>query len=112
TEDFLRWKLALVGLLAPFGPHVYSADAVAHGKPHPDIFLHAAQGLGVDPGGCIAIEDSVNGVLSARAAGMQVWGFLGGGHMDSDAARRLSEAGAHRLVENWGEARGLFAAFG
>ncbi len=110
-EGFLREKLALVGLLAPFGPHVYSADAVARGKPHPDVFLHAARGLGANPGGCIAIEDSVNGVLSARAAGMEVWGFLGGGHMDEDAAHRLSEAGAHRLVADWREAQGLFAAF-
>lgn len=110
-EAFLREKLALAGLLAAFDPHVYSADAVARGKPHPDVFLHAAEGLAVDPARCLAIEDSVNGVLSAKAAGMEVWGFMGGGHMDEDAARRLAEAGAHRLVEDWDEARGLFAGF-
>ena len=108
---FLREKLALGGLLGLFDPHVYSADLVGRGKPHPDIFLHAAQQLSADPAACVAIEDSVNGVLSARAAGMEVWGFCGGGHMDEDAARRLSEAGAHRLVQSWPEARGLFAAF-
>jgi HAD superfamily hydrolase (TIGR01509 family) len=108
---FLREKLALGGLLAAFDPHVYSADLVGRGKPHPDIFLHAAQELGVDPAACIAIEDSVNGVLSARAAGMEVWGFCGGGHMDAASGRRLGEAGAARLVADWGEAQGLFAAF-
>jgi HAD superfamily hydrolase (TIGR01509 family) len=109
---FLREKLALGGLLEAFDPHVYSADHVGRGKPHPDVFLHAAQNLRVDPAACVAIEDSVNGVLSAKAAGMEVWGFLGGGHMDDDAARRLVEAGAHRMVADWQEARGLFAAFG
>ena len=107
---FLREKLALAGLLEAFDPHVYSADLVGRGKPHPDIFLHAAQALGVDPARCIDIEDSVNGVLSARAAGMEVWGFCGGGHMDDEAARRLADAGAERLVADWGEAQGLFAA--
>lgn len=108
---FLRQKLELGGLLHLFDPHVYSADLVGRGKPHPDIFLHAAQAVGADPARCVAIEDSVNGVLSAKAAGMEVWGFLGGGHMDQEAAHRLSEAGAHRLVATWDEARGLFAAF-
>jgi HAD superfamily hydrolase (TIGR01509 family) len=109
---FLREKLALGGLLEAFDPHIYSADHVGRGKPHPDVFLHAAQNLRVDPAACVAIEDSVNGVLSAKAAGMEVWGFCGGGHMDEDAAHRLVEAGAHRMVADWNEARGLFAAFG
>lgn len=109
---FLRHKLELGGLLAAFDPHVYSADLVGRGKPHPDIFLHAAGQLGVDPRRCIALEDSVNGVLSATAAGMEVWGFTGGGHMDEGSARRLSEAGASRLVADWAQAQGLFSAFG
>jgi HAD superfamily hydrolase (TIGR01509 family) len=109
---FLREKLALGGLLELFDPHVYSADMVGRGKPDPAVFLHAAQNLRVDPAACVAIEDSVNGVLSAKAAGMEVWGFCGGGHMDDDAARRLVEAGAHRMVADWAQARGLFAAFG
>ncbi|HEX6860427.1 MAG TPA: HAD-IA family hydrolase [Caulobacteraceae bacterium] len=109
---FLREKLALGGLLEVFDPHVYSADMVARGKPDPAVFLHAAGQLSVDPAACVAIEDSVNGVVSARAAGMEVWGFCGGGHMDEEAARRLADAGAHRMVADWDEARGLFAAFG
>lgn len=108
---FLRQKLELGGLLHLFDPHVYSADIVGRGKPHPDIFLHAAGRLSADPAACLAIEDSVNGVLSATAAGMEVWGFCGGGHMDDEAAHRLAEAGAHRIVADWREARGLFAGF-
>lgn len=109
--DFLREKLRLTGLLAAFDPHVYSADLVARAKPHPDVFLHAADRLGIPPERCLAIEDSVNGVTSARAAGMTVWGFSGGGHMDGAAAARLAEAGADTVIGSWAEAGRRFAAF-
>lgn len=49
-----------------------STEEVAAGKPEPHGFLRAAKLLGVDPGECLAIEDSTNGVLSALAAGMEV----------------------------------------
>jgi beta-phosphoglucomutase family hydrolase len=48
-----------------------SGDEVAHGKPAPDVFLLAAQRLGVEPSACLVIEDTLNGVLAAKAAGMQ-----------------------------------------
>jgi HAD superfamily hydrolase (TIGR01509 family) len=47
-----------------------SAMEVSRGKPAPDVYLHTASLLGAPPAGCLAIEDSVNGMLSARAAGM------------------------------------------
>ncbi len=50
---------------------IVSGDMVAHGKPAPDIFLLAAQRLGVDPADCIGVEDSPNGVRSIHAAGMR-----------------------------------------
>jgi HAD superfamily hydrolase (TIGR01509 family) len=49
-----------------------SSEEVARGKPAPDVYLEAAQGLGVEPVGCAAIEDSENGIRSAKAAGMRV----------------------------------------
>lgn len=49
-----------------------SASDVAHGKPAPDIFLHTAKLLGVEPSVCCVIEDSAAGVTAARAAGMDV----------------------------------------
>ena len=58
----------LVGLI----PVVVSSDEVAHGKPAPDVYLEAARRLGVDPAGCVIVEDSLNGVLSGCAAGMVV----------------------------------------
>lgn len=107
----LREKLRLTGLLETFDPHIYSADLVARAKPHPDIFLYAAEQLGIEPARCLAIEDSVNGVMSARAAGMTVWGFSGGGHMDAASAARLTEAGADTVMETWAEVGARFADF-
>jgi HAD superfamily hydrolase (TIGR01509 family) len=48
-----------------------SAEDEALGKPHPDVYRSAARDLGLDPGVCVAIEDSANGVASALAAGMR-----------------------------------------
>lgn len=49
---------------------VVSGDSVGNGKPHPDIYLHTAEMLGVVPAECVAIEDSINGLRSAKGAGM------------------------------------------
>lgn len=50
---------------------VMSADQVAHGKPHPDVFLAAAREAGVDPAACLVIEDAPAGIEAARRAGMK-----------------------------------------
>ncbi len=104
----LDYKLHKTGLWDYFAPHIYSADHVAHAKPAPDLFLHAAKALGVAPPECLVIEDSVNGVKAALAAGMRVWGFAGGGHMDAGGRARLTAAGAERVVHDWNAAAVLF----
>jgi HAD superfamily hydrolase (TIGR01509 family) len=105
----LERKLKQTGLWEHFTPHVYSADHVANAKPAPDLFLHAAAALCIAPADCLVLEDSVNGVIGARAAGMTVWGFLGGGHAHDRLGSRLLSAGAERLVRDWPEAARLFA---
>ncbi len=62
--------LAEVGLLKYFDVLV-SGEDVEHGKPSPDIFLLTADKLGIRPGQCLVFEDAVNGVKSAKAAGMK-----------------------------------------
>lgn len=62
--------LAAVGLDDVFAVRV-SVAQVAHGKPAPDVFLHAASLLGVPAGDCVVVEDAVHGVEAARAAGMR-----------------------------------------
>jgi HAD superfamily hydrolase (TIGR01509 family) len=49
-----------------------SSEEVERGKPAPDVYLEAAMRMGVDPGKAAAVEDSTNGLLAARAAGMRV----------------------------------------
>ncbi len=93
--DKLVRKLELTGLHETFAPHIFSSDLVANGKPAPDLFLLAADRIGARPDTCLVIEDSVNGVKAARAAGMTAWGFTGGGHADAGLAGRLTDAGAH-----------------
>lgn len=82
--------LGITGLRSRFEGRVYSASEVAHGKPAPDLFLHAAAGMGVEPMSCVVIEDSVYGVRAGVAAGMTVYGFAGG----LTSADALADAGA------------------
>ena len=95
-------SLQVTGLAEFFSEHVYTAEMVARGKPAPDLFFYAAQQMGAVPAECLVIEDSPFGVLAGRAAGMEVWGFTGGGHHlgREGAGRPLLEAGAHRLFDD------------
>jgi HAD superfamily hydrolase (TIGR01509 family) len=63
--------VAAAGLAADITT-IVSSDDVPTGKPTPDVFLEAARRLGIAPAGCLVVEDSMNGVLAGRAAGMQV----------------------------------------
>jgi beta-phosphoglucomutase-like phosphatase (HAD superfamily) len=51
---------------------IVSADEVGAGKPAPDVYLAAAERLGVEPGDCVCLEDSGNGILAGVRAGMWV----------------------------------------
>lgn len=51
---------------------VHSAEEEVYGKPHPAVYINAAKKLGFEPADCLAIEDSVNGLISAKAAQMRV----------------------------------------
>ncbi|MFD5429966.1 HAD family hydrolase [Streptomyces sp. NPDC127084] len=55
--------------------NTFSAQDVGRGKPAPDLFLYAAERMGVAPQRCVVVEDSPLGVAAARAAGMDVYGF-------------------------------------
>ncbi|WP_407528823.1 HAD family hydrolase [Methylobacterium oryzisoli] len=106
----LAHALTLTGLLPLFHGHVFSASMVARGKPAPDLFLHAAERMGAAPERCLVIEDSVPGVTAARAAGMRVFGFAGGGHWRHDpAADDLVAAGAALVFADFHRLPGLIA---
>lgn len=84
--------------LADLFDHVFSASEVRHGKPAPDLFLHAASRMGTAPSDCLVIEDSLAGIQAARAAGMRVIGFTGGGHCGPGHADSLRDVGATTIV--------------
>lgn len=78
THERIRTSLGKAGLLGYFpDDRRFSAEDVERGKPAPDLFLHAAQSVGVAPGHCAIIEDSPSGVRAGKAAGGSVVGFAG-----------------------------------
>jgi HAD superfamily hydrolase (TIGR01509 family) len=105
SPAYIAMSLDRFGLAHHFGRHVYSADGWDRGKPHPDIYLAAANGLGVDPAACLAIEDSPTGAQAALAAGMTVVGFCGAGHVADRAAHgaMLREVGVHQIAHRFDE---------
>jgi HAD superfamily hydrolase (TIGR01509 family) len=101
----LRISLEATGLWDRFKPYVYSAADVreGRGKPHPDVFLHAAEAFGIDPATVVVIEDSTPGVAAAAAAGMRVVGFVGGAHTWRGHGERLMDAGAETIIRRLSE---------
>ena len=96
--DRVSFSLALTGLASFFGDRLYTSEMVARGKPAPDLFLYAADKMQAKPGRTLVIEDSVSGVMAAKAAGMTVWGFTGGSHYQArDGRGILQAAGADRI---------------
>ncbi len=67
--------LDVTGLKPRFEGRIFSAYEVERGKPHPDLFLHAARSMGQEAIRCIVVEDSPLGVQGAVAAGMRVFGY-------------------------------------
>jgi HAD superfamily hydrolase (TIGR01509 family) len=96
--DRIALSLRVTGLAEYFGEHVYSSSLVAQPKPAPDLFLYAAERLGVPAGDCTVIEDSVGGVRAGVAAGMRVIGFLAGSHATPQLGDRLRDAGAEHVA--------------
>jgi len=78
SHEKMRLTLGLTGLWPRFEDRTFSVSEVARGKPAPDLFLHAARQMGVEPARCAVVEDSRVGVEAARAAGMRAFGYVGG----------------------------------
>ena len=86
----IAFSLEKTGISHYFGDAVYSSSMVKRGKPAPDLFLFAADKMGVDPARCVVIEDSPFGVEGAIAAGMTAFGYTGGGHTYVGHAEKLT----------------------
>jgi HAD superfamily hydrolase (TIGR01509 family) len=89
-HERIRRGLRAGGLLDRFGEErIFSVDDVAHGKPAPDLFLHAAARMGFEPSTTVVVEDSTAGVEAGIAAGMTVLGYA-----ERTPAEQLCAAGA------------------
>lgn len=93
-SKLLRALLTSSGLWPYFEPDVFSYEEVGSPKPAPDLFLYAAHKMGEAAQNCLVIEDSVVGVKAAKAAGMNVCGFIGGSHATFLLETQLIAVGA------------------
>jgi HAD superfamily hydrolase (TIGR01509 family) len=95
TRRDVEAMLAEVGVRHHFEV-IVTADDVRRGKPDPEVYVRAAEGLGLPPGGCLVFEDSVVGVRAASGAGMRVIG-VATAHSEAE----LREAGAERAIADF-----------
>ena len=102
-HERIRFSLEKTGLHSLFGPHIFSATEVKNGKPAPDLFLHAAARMQVEPAKAIVIEDSTAGVAGAKAAGMKVIGFIGGAHSGPRMEPHLKAARADAIAASYAD---------
>ena len=96
SYEKMQTTLGKTELLHYFNGNIYSTSGVARGKPFPDIYLHAANEMGVfDVSKCLVIEDSPLGVEGGVSAGMTVFGYS-----ELMNETKLIEAGAHQTFDN------------
>jgi beta-phosphoglucomutase-like phosphatase (HAD superfamily) len=104
--DVVESCLRSAGMLPHFRQVVVPAGRMRP-KPHPDVYLHAAEVLGVDPAECLAVEDSLCGIRSAVSAGMPVIGVGARPSRESTAladvwVESLEDPELRAWVERWG----------
>jgi len=78
SHEKMKRTLGHTGLYDRFAGRIFSATEVDHGKPAPDLFLHAAERMGVTPEQAAVVEDSPFGIEAAKAAGMTAFAYAGG----------------------------------
>ncbi len=108
SHDKMKMTLGKTGLIDLFEGNIFSTSEVERGKPHPDIYLHAAAVMGgYQAERCLVIEDSPIGVTGAVAAGMQVFGFA-----ELIPAHRLKASGAHLVFDSMHDLPDLISSHG
>ena len=106
--EWIEDRLRALNLDGHFTNAIFSAAVhVTRGKPHPDIYLHAASAMGVVPSQALVIEDSVTGVTAAAAAGTRVVGLCAASHVRDGHGDRLRAAGADVICHSFAEVQQL-----
>lgn len=75
TRQQVEYSLSLTGLLPYFAGRIFSSHDIGVWKPEPDLFLHAAKAMGVEPSFCAVVEDSIPGIQAGISAGMKVFAY-------------------------------------
>ena len=88
-HEKMRLTLGITGLLDKFEGRLFSVTEVKRGKPHADVFLHAAERMGASPARAAVVEDTEIGIRAGVAAGMAVFGYA-----ELSDPKRLADAGA------------------
>ena len=109
STRWVRGHLRHLGLEEAFGDHVYSGrEHVERGKPAPDVYIHAAEQLGVPIADCVIIEDSGVGAAGALASGARVIGLAAGAHCLDGHGQMLESLGVGDVAYSFDEVRQLF----
>ena len=110
STEWIAAHCAHLGIRSAFGDHLYSGkEHVARGKPAPDLYLHAADALGVPIARCTIIEDSPVGARGAVASGARVIGLCAGKHCAAGHDARLRDLGVHAVAHDFDEVARLLA---
>lgn len=113
SSSSTRWitrHLDHIGLRDAFGDRIFSGkEHVTRGKPAPDLYLHAAQVIGVPIEACVILEDSPVGATGAVASGAHVIGLCAGMHCGADHAAVLRDIGVHAVAHDFDEVVRLIA---
>ena len=108
STKWIRGHLEHLGLTSAFGDHIYSGrEHVERGKPAPDLYLHAAAGLGIPIASAVIIEDSPVGVTGAVASGARVIGLAAGSHCLDGHDQMLRDLGVGEIAYSFDDVRGL-----
>ncbi len=110
STAWITAHLAHLGIAGQFGEHIYSGrEHVTRGKPAPDLYLHAAERLGVAIERTMILEDSPVGVTGAVASGAHVIGLCAGLHCPADHGESLRALGVHDVAADFAEVAELVA---
>lgn len=110
STHWISTHLDHLGLRDAFEGRIFSGkEHVARGKPAPDLYLHAAQALGVAIDRCVVLEDSPVGATGAVASGAHVIGLCAGSHCGVGHNQRLREIGVHAIAHDFDDVARLIA---
>jgi HAD superfamily hydrolase (TIGR01509 family) len=109
-RDNVIQSIKAIGVYGYFGEdRTFTKIQVPRGKPFPDLFLFAAQKMGIAPEKCLVIEDSLPGAQAGMAAGMQVIGITAVCHEPEVVAENMKKAGVATIFHTWAEILGHIA---